>query len=139
MVGFVDDSTGTYNDFQPQQEHDLQTMTSRMQSDAQKWNDLLWCTGGKLELTKCSFHVLWFEFKPNGTPVSILDPPEHPIALRDSESGEMVSIQPKSSSDPHKTLGHWKAPSKHNNKTQLQNLATKAQRTTLLIATGTLS
>jgi hypothetical protein len=75
MVGFVDDSTGTYNDFQPQREKDLETMTSRMQSDAQIWNNLLWCTGGKLELTKCSFHALQFEFKPNGTPISILDPP----------------------------------------------------------------
>ena len=138
MVGFVDDSTGTYNNFQPQREKDLETMTSRMQSDAQMWNNLLWCKGGKLKLTKCSFHALRFEFKPNGTPISILDPPEYPISICDSETGEMIPIHPKASDDPHKTLGHWKSPS-GNSKQQLQELASKSKRTTLLIATGALS
>jgi hypothetical protein len=40
MVGFVDNSTGTYNDFRPQHELEYRIMTKRMQSDAQKWNDL---------------------------------------------------------------------------------------------------
>jgi hypothetical protein len=51
MVGFVDDCRGTYySDFQPQQEESMTVMlTQNMQSDAQIWNDLLWCSGGMLE------------------------------------------------------------------------------------------
>jgi hypothetical protein len=139
MVGFVDDCTCTYNDFQPQTELDYKTMTRRMQHDAQTWNDLLWCTGGKLELNKCSFHALRFEFLPNGSPRVIADPPEEPILVKDSETNEMIPILAKSSSDPHKTLGHWKAPSEPKSKTQLAALVEKSQQQAILIATGTLS
>ena len=139
MVGFVDDCTCTYNDFQPQTELDYKTMTQRMQSDAQTWNDLLWCTGGKLELNKCSFHALRFAFNPNGSPRVIEDPPDEPIFIKDSETNALVPIMPKSSLDPHKTLGHWKAPFEPNSKTQLAALVEKSQQQTILIATGTLS
>jgi len=63
MVGFVDDSTGTCNDYQPMGECSLETLAERMQHDAQLWNDLLFCSGGRLELGKCSFHILHFQFK----------------------------------------------------------------------------
>ena len=139
MVGFVDDCTCTYNDFQPQHELNYKSMTRRMQSDAQAWNDLLWCTGGKLELNKCSFHALRFEFHPNGAPRVIAGTPDEPILVRDSETKEMVPIIAKSSSDPHKTLGHWKAPNEPNSKTQLAAIVDKSQQQTILIATGTLS
>jgi hypothetical protein len=46
MVGFVDDCTGTFNDFQPQTEAPRSVLTKRMETDAQLWNDLLWCSGG---------------------------------------------------------------------------------------------
>ena len=68
LVGFVDDSNGSTNDFQPQTQTDIGTLLDRMTQDAQLWNDLLYCSGGKLELPKCSFHVLQFDFKPNGEP-----------------------------------------------------------------------
>ena len=110
-----------------------------MQADAQTWNDLLWSTGGKLELNKCSFHALRFAFLPNGAPQIITDPPDEPITIKDSETHEMIPIIPKSSSEPHKTLGHWKAPFEINSKTQLAALVEKAQQQTVLIATGTLS
>ena len=48
MVGFVDDCTGTTNDFQPQAQVELHEIVQRMERDAQTWNDLLWCSGGKL-------------------------------------------------------------------------------------------
>jgi hypothetical protein len=50
MVGFVDDSTcitgGNPNDT-------LQQLLVKMKDDAQLWHDLLWCSGGRLELSKC--------------------------------------------------------------------------------------
>ena len=139
MVGFVDDSTGTYNDFQPQEELPFETMMSNMQTDAQAWNDLLWCSGGKLELPKCSYHVLRFRFLPNGTPIPDLTMPATPLQIKDSETGLFIPIPAKQADDPHKTLGHWKAPCEKNNKTQLNALAAKAKQTTMLIATGAFS
>ena len=53
MVGFVDDSTGNCNDFQPQSEIDVDELLRRMANDAQIWSNLLHCSGGKLELPKC--------------------------------------------------------------------------------------
>jgi hypothetical protein len=103
------------------------------------WNDLLWCTGGKLELNKCSFHALRFAFNPNGAPRVIADPPDEPILIKDSETNEMIPILPKLSSNAHKTLGHWKAPFEPNSKTQLALLVEKSKQQTILIATGTLS
>ena len=127
MVAFVDDSTGTYNDFQPQNEMAIETMLQNMQADAQIWNDLLWCSGGKLELPKCSYHVLRFIFKPNGTPVPVQDSSDLHLLIQDSESNTLIPIPPKQPNEPHKTLGHWKSPIEPNNKTQLQALQKKAK------------
>ena len=92
MVGFVDDCTGTCNDFQPQTQADTSTIASRMQHDAQTWNDLLWCTGGKLELPKCSFHTLHFTFLPNGTPKTALVSNSSQIQITDAATGEVIQI-----------------------------------------------
>lgn len=116
MVGFVDDCTGTCNDFQYQRQEDTPTIASRMQHDAQIWNDLLWCTGGKLELPKCSFHTLQFTFQPNGTPKANLDHMHSQIKVTDAETGDQIQIPSKRADDPHKTLGHWKSPAEHSQK-----------------------
>ena len=68
MVGFVDDSTGVVNDFHATTLPEVEALLQKMQHDAQLWNDLLWCSGGKLELPKCSYHFLYFDFDPDGTP-----------------------------------------------------------------------
>jgi len=139
MVGFVDDSTGSYNDFRPQHELPFDTMMDNMQQDAQTWNDLLWCSGGKLELPKCSYHVLRFKFAPNGKPTPDLTIPDKILQIRDAENGHLIPIPAKQADNPHKTLGHWKSPVSNNNPTQLKALATKAKQTTMLIATGAFS
>lgn len=66
MVGFVDDSTGRVNQFHQRPQPSIQQMTSNMQDDAQLWNDMLWFLGGKLELAKCSYHLLAWEFDEMG-------------------------------------------------------------------------
>ena len=139
MVGFVDDSTGTCNDFQPQTQADTSTIASWMQRDAQAWNDLLWCTGGKLELPKCSFHTLHFTFLPNGTPKAALAPISSQIQVTDAATGEAIQIPPKRADDPHKTLGHWKSPADHLQKQQLAALTTKANSITTLISISQLT
>jgi hypothetical protein len=135
-AGFVDDCTGTYNNFQPQSEEPLSTMTTNMQEDAQTWNDLLWCSGGALELSKCSYHVLSFQFKPDGTPQPIRHLNNNHISLVDSATKRPILITPKSPDEPHKTLGHWKSPTERKSASQLRAISTKAKHTSTLIATG---
>ena len=109
----------------------------RLRSDAQCWNDLLFISGGKLELSKCSFHVLRFSFRSDGTPIPNKDLPP-PIQLRDSATGMLIEVTALSSTDPHKILGHWKAPAGNGAK-QLKEIVTKANSIGHLIATGPFS
>ena len=139
MVAFVDDSTGTYNEFQPQSEPDITTMLPHAQHDCQTWNDLLWCSGGKLELTKCSYHVLRFEFLPNGVPKPVRDCTDLHLNVIDAETGEAIQIPSKQPDEPHKTLGHWKAPTDPKSTKQIQTLQKKAKELALMIGTGALS
>jgi hypothetical protein len=59
MVGFVDGSTGTVNWFEIN-DATIETLLARLQTDAQLWHDLLWCSGGMLEISKCSYHFFIF-------------------------------------------------------------------------------
>ena len=138
MVGFVDDSTGTCNDFRPNDQVSLQQLFQRMEHDAQVWNDLLYCSGGKLELTKCSFHMLHFEFLPNGKPIPALDRYEGEIHIKDAETLMPIPIPAMRSFETHKTLGHHKAPYNPTH-SELQEIQTKADRLALLIATSPIS
>jgi hypothetical protein len=136
LSGFVDDTNATLNDWKPQDQMDLTSMLALLAHDAQLWNDLLFVSGGKLELSKCSFHVLQFKFKPDGEPTPELQEPP-PITLRDSESSNHITINGLRADQPHKTLGHWKAPAGKPIK-QLQAIKQKAIHTSLLIVTAPL-
>ena len=71
---------------------------------------LLWWSGGKLEINKCSFHILQHTFDKEGhaTTKPIIQVPQ--LTLKDSSSSEVMNIQVKSTFKTHKTLGHYKAP-----------------------------
>lgn len=139
MVGFVDDSTGTCNDFRPQSQADIPTIASWMQQDAQIWNDLLWCSGGKLELPKCSVHTLYFSHQPNGRPKVVLEPIPTSIRITDAENGAQILIPSKRADQPHRTLGHWKSPADPKQTEQLKALSQKANSLAILISTGQLT
>lgn len=81
-----------------------------MQEDAQIWNDLLFSSGGKLELSKCSYHVLHFEFTPNGRPLPSLNCYNSQIHIVDRETQIQIPIKAKRAFEMHKTLGHYKSP-----------------------------
>ena len=138
MVGFVDDSTGTCNDFRPQQQDPLPTLTKKMEHDAQIWNDLLHCSGGKLELKKCSFHVLHFSFRPDGTPKPTLDRYENTIQVTDQTTNECITIPAKRATETHKTLGHYKAPAAKPT-APLKTIQHKAKHLTTLISMSPIS
>jgi len=136
IVGFVDDSNGTTNDFQPQSQEELPTLLTRMQEDAQLWNDLLFCSGGQLELSKCSFHVLHFNFLPNGKPVPSKSIYPNTIKLRDPITNVQVPITSLPAHCPHKTLGHYKSPVEAPTSKHLVHLSSIAKQTSLLISTS---
>jgi hypothetical protein len=69
MVGFVDDSTGTDNSFGGTTQPTPEELLNKMQHATQLCHDLLWCSGGMLELPKCSYHYLYFDYLPDGTPI----------------------------------------------------------------------
>ncbi|KAI2501756.1 hypothetical protein MHU86_12676 [Fragilaria crotonensis] len=59
LIGFVDDCNGQTNAFGYDGSTDtVKRIASQAQSNAQCWSDLLHASGGALELSKCSTHVL---------------------------------------------------------------------------------
>jgi len=137
ISGFVDDTNISLNSWQPQSQPPIITMMSNLRHDAQCWNDLLFISGGKLELSKCSFHILEFEFDPNGTPRCRSNCPQ-PISLLDSVTARSIDIPALPSTAPHKILGHWKAPAGQAT-TQLGAIKSKAKATSILLATSPVS
>jgi hypothetical protein len=101
MVSFVDDSTGQVNDFLSDTATPLDELIKMMAHDAQLWNDLLLISGGLLDVSKCSYHILYFAYIKG----SSIGPP---LELTDS-SGAQIDVTCKSAYESHKTLGHFKS------------------------------
>jgi hypothetical protein len=66
MEAFVDDTDVAVNDA----DHILnpQELTTTLQIDTQHWEKLLFTSGGKLELTKCFFYLMYWQFSDDGIP-----------------------------------------------------------------------
>jgi hypothetical protein len=72
MVGFVDDSNGQTNLFlQDETDATRSTILNQLQANAQLWSGLLEASGGALELSKCSYHVIAWQFTTKGAPVLV--------------------------------------------------------------------
>jgi hypothetical protein len=103
MVGFVDDSTGQVNDFLSDEAPPLDSLIKLMATNAQLWNDLLHVSGGLLEVSKCSYHILYFDFCPNGIPFMKGSSDGHPLQLTDSATATNIQVKAKSAYMTHKT------------------------------------
>jgi hypothetical protein len=79
-----------------------------MKDDAQLWHDLLGCSGGKLELSKCGYHVVYYDFDDSGIPQMRHSPGEY-IKLK-NDRGDLVPIQSKNIYQTRINLGHAKSP-----------------------------
>eukprot|EP00957_Ditylum_brightwellii_P204366 15338884-Ditylum_brightwellii.AAC.1 len=109
ILGFVDDVTNQVNMFQDNIVT-VDKLINDMKRDSQLWDMLLWLTGGLLELQKCSYHTIHFNFKSDGTPQLQTLPPTYPLLIKHAHQNEHVTIKYKLVYNPHKTLGHYKAP-----------------------------
>jgi hypothetical protein len=135
MVGFVDDSTGQVNEFALNSQPTPEFLRTIMKHDAQLWSDLLWLSGGLLELNKCSFHQIHFDFDSDGRPMMRAGTYGDPLQVHDARTGTNVTIPAKSAFASHKTLGHHKAPAGHN-RTQLRVLQEKSDHYGRLVSTS---
>lgn len=107
MIGFVDDTSGSTNDFLQAILQPLEHYAQLASTDAKLWNDTLALSGGALEDTKCSYHFMTYEFSPQGLPI-----------LKAGTFAPSLSIKPQPDSPPnyppstvqHKTLETYKSP-----------------------------
>ena len=135
---FMDDAATIINRFMQEllsgNQVSIDTLLSDLQQAVDHHSRTLTATGGKLELPKCFFYAVQWNFHKNGTPFpSTLSPEHHTITLRDRITGELDSIPYKPPHAPHRTLGAHIAPT-GNQSAQIQALQIKAREmTTILI------
>jgi hypothetical protein len=109
MIGFVDDCTQRVNNFQAHIQPDTKALLTMMTHDAQLWNDLLWSSGGALEQTKCSFHLIQSDWNQDGHPFLKGGQYSPPITLHDGM--KINQVRQKSNYESHRTLGCYINPS----------------------------
>jgi hypothetical protein len=109
MMGFIDGTSNRTNFFEYEVQPTMEELLGLMHHDAQLWNDLLWASGGLLELPKCSYRYIHFQFSPQGKPSMVTGRFEPAFVMRDSNHQE-VRIQQLSVEETHKTLGCHKDP-----------------------------
>eukprot|EP00978_Attheya_sp_CCMP212_P037047 scaffold172156_cov63-Attheya_sp.AAC.2 len=105
---FVDDSTLVHNkrNFNASEEDIMKVV----QQDLKSWSDLLWTTGGLLELTKSKYFMMIWQFDRTGKPS--LKPTEDivPNTVRvKTQSGETAKIKRVSEKEAICMLGVQKA------------------------------
>ena len=60
---------------------------AKLQEDAQLWSDLLFQSGGRLELPKCGFHTTYYDFTKEGDPI-MRHTPEQDIIIQNEHKVE---------------------------------------------------
>jgi hypothetical protein len=130
--GFVDDVTNFYNfGLAPMllQDFDFRDLTAGLQTEAQTWERLLYSTRGQLELTKCLYYLMIFDFQPDGTPTlrKASDMGDDLIRLATGSSATSTQIEHRDCSKAHKTLGLHPTPD-GNQATQALELQQKSDR-----------
>jgi hypothetical protein len=105
MVGFVDDSTcitgGNPDDT-------LQQLLAKMKDNAQLWHDLMWCSRGKLELSKCGYRVIYHDFDDIDIPQMRHSPGDS--ISQTNDQGNIILIHSKNIYQTRINLGHVKGP-----------------------------
>ena len=112
LIGFVDDCNSQMNNFhQPEASTTVQEVLHSAKVNAQHWNDILQASGGSLELSQCSYHVMTWIFSAQGSPALALRDKAHQTILQVSSSvNQSHNLDLLSSYQAHKTLGHHKDP-----------------------------
>ena len=124
IIGFVDNSTCIVG---RNKNNTIKSLKEKMHKDAQLWHNLLWVSGGKLELLKCGYQLVHYNFEPSRIP-KMRHIAEDSITLKNNKD-EDVKINSKNIFIPRKNLEHYKAPD-GNQKTQVDEVRNKAVKLT---------
>lgn len=112
MIGYADDSNGQTNNFYDTVcDATSLKVKDRMKNNANVWSTLLGISGGALELSKCSYHLVSCKFALSG--VSVLCNEKEMfggVLVTDALTGEEHELQYLPPYEAHKTLGHYKKP-----------------------------
>jgi hypothetical protein len=134
LIGFVDDVRNSTNLFD-QDEAPMEQLVQAATDDSQLWHDLLLVCNQSLELTKCGYHTMGYEFDPTGLP-SLIDTPESSITITDA-SGNALPISQWPNSKAAKYLGTKKSIS--NQQPQFEELRAKCNEFARVISCSHLS
>jgi len=79
--------------------------------NAQKWADLMWMSGGNLNLEKCFFYAFQpsINFKSNTIQHSKISS-ESGISITNAANGDIITLHSLSPNDSHRTLGAFLSP-----------------------------
>ena len=137
-VGFVDDTCGYVNQFCLDIPSDPAHLLKLLTHDAQLWSDLLWKSGGSLELLKCTYHLSFYKFATDGTPYLQCGQVGPPVEVKTGDSSCIQTIPSRSAYNAYKTLGCFKSPS-GTQATQLKDLTHKCDRHARIVSTSALT
>ena len=132
MIGYVDDCNGQTNAFHLDgSQSTVDKLVHQTQHNAQVWSDILYSSGGVLEVSKCSCHILQWKFTPQGAPYLVAEHPHFKDAIRvqDRQLNQTKHLKVLSVYESHKTLGHHKEPM-GNQKEQYRQLLRKSDDST---------
>jgi hypothetical protein len=94
-----------------EEDETMESLVEATEEAAQCWESLLFSTGGKLELSKCFFYLVYWVFNEEGEP-SMLGPDAvtQQVQIIDSKTNLPIEIEIRPSNESHKTLGVMEAP-----------------------------
>ena len=90
IIGLVDDKQQYANDWKDNSE---QTICDNLQTAASTWEQILYTSGGALELSKCAWYLIAWEFTPSGIPYINNKPHTNAINIQSSNNNKLRSIQ----------------------------------------------
>ena len=83
----------------------IEEVQDMITSDAQWWEKLLYTNGGKLELTKCFWYMVYWKWKAGSASLTKMKEKRTAMRLIQSETREQIVINQKDIDDPVKVLG----------------------------------
>ena len=95
QLGFVDDVMNRTNLSWEVEDPDqaMAELIEQASKDSQLWHDVLESSNQTLELTKCKYHVIHYDFEESGAPILVTDSdPPHPLQVH-SATGEPKTIK----------------------------------------------
>ena len=124
QLGFVDDVNNRTNlPWQRQDDPHAQVcaLIDQASEDNQLWNNLMESVNQQLELTKCKYHVMHYDFKPSGEPQMVIEqqPPTHLTVT--NAANQPVHITHVPSDKALQYLGCHKCPMNQHKQEQVLN------------------